>query len=74
MACFKHHPPPPPTKIGRKFGAAVRTIEKEVGRKRNNDGLEDGEYIFVRPYHQGAHSEVIHWRSQDIREASAQII
>ena len=29
--------PNPPTKTGRKFGAAVRTVGKEVGRRRKND-------------------------------------
>ena len=47
----------PPTKTGRKFGAAVRTFGKEAGRRRKNDGLGDGEKIFVRPCHQGAHNE-----------------
>ena len=61
--------PPPPTKTGRKFGAAVRTVRKEVGRRRKNDGLGDGENIFVKPCHQGAHSEAIHKSSQNIREA-----
>ena len=31
--------PTPPTKKGRKFGAAVRTVGKEVGWRINNDGL-----------------------------------
>ena len=51
--------PIPPTKTGRKFGAAVRTVGKEVGRRRKNDGFGDGEKIFVRPRHQGAHSEAM---------------
>ena len=32
-------PPPPPTKIDRKLGAADRTDAKEVGRRRQDDGL-----------------------------------
>ena len=51
--------PPPPTKTGRIFGAVVRTVGKEVGRHRNNDGLGEEEKIFVRPFHQGAHSEAM---------------
>ena len=49
----------PPTKTGRKFGAAVRTVRKEFGRLRNNDGLGDGEKIFLIPCHKGAHSEAM---------------
>ena len=30
---------PPPTKMDRKLGAAVRTDVKEVGRRRQDDGL-----------------------------------
>ena len=41
--------PPPPTKTGRKFGAAVITVWKEVGRRRKNYRLGDGENIIVRP-------------------------
>ena len=48
-----------PTKTGRKFGAAVRNVGKEVYLRRKNAGLEDGENIFVRPCHQGTHSEAI---------------
>ena len=51
--------PNPPTNTGRKFGAAVRTFGKEVGRRRKNNVLGDGEKVFVRPYHQGAHSEAM---------------
>ena len=61
--------PTSPTKMGIKFGAGVRTVGKEVGRRRKNDGLRCGEKIFVRPCHQGAHSEASHRQSQDIREA-----
>ena len=46
MPWFKHQPPP--TKTGRKLGAADRPVEKEVGRRRWNDGLGDGDEIFVR--------------------------
>ena len=35
-------PTPPPTNTGRKFGAAVGTVGKEVGRRRKNYGLGDG--------------------------------
>ena len=38
-----------PTKTGRKCGVAVRTVGKEVGWCRKNDGLGDGENILVRP-------------------------
>ena len=31
-------PTPPPTKTGRKLGAADRPVAKEVGRRRWNDG------------------------------------
>ena len=41
--------PPPPTKTYIKLGAADRTVAKEVGRSRQNDGLGDGDKIFVRP-------------------------
>ena len=34
--------PPPPTKTKRKFGMAVRTVGKEVGRRRKKDGLGMG--------------------------------
>ena len=37
--------PTPPTKTGRKFGVAVRTIGKEVGRCRINNGLGDGDMV-----------------------------
>ena len=33
----------PPTKTGRKLGAEDRLVAKEVGRRRRNDGLGDGE-------------------------------
>ena len=46
---FKHNPPPPPTKTGRKLGAADRPVEKEVGWRRRNYGLGDGDKIFMRP-------------------------
>ena len=51
--------PTPPTKTGRKFVAAVRIFGKEVGCSRNNDGLGEGEKIFVGPCDQGAHSEAM---------------
>ena len=34
--------PTPPTKTGRKLGAADRPVAKEVGWRRQNDGLGDG--------------------------------
>ena len=34
--------PTPPTKTGRKLGAVVRAVGKEVVRRRNNDGLGIG--------------------------------
>ena len=61
--------PPPSTKTGRKFGAVVRTVGKKVGRRRKNNGLGDGDKIFVRPCHCGAHSEASHRRSQYTHEA-----
>ena len=42
---------------------------RAVGRRRSNDGLRDGDKMFVRPCRQGAHSETIHRCSQDISEA-----
>ena len=48
-----------PTKTGKKLGAVVRAVGKEVGRRRKNNGLGDGEKIFVRPCHQGAHIEAM---------------
>ena len=59
----------PPTNTGRKFGPAVRPVGKEVGRSRKNDGLGDGDKIFVRKCRRGAHSDASHGRSQDICEA-----
>ena len=41
-AMFQTPPPPPPTKTGRKCGAVVRTVGKEVGLRRKNDGLGGG--------------------------------
>ena len=41
--------PTPPTKTGRKLGAADRPVKKEVGRRRQNNGLGDGDKIFSRP-------------------------
>ena len=35
--------PTPPTKTGRKIGATDRPVVKEVGWRRRNDGLGDGE-------------------------------
>ena len=61
--------PNPRTKTVRIFGAAVRTVGKEIGLSRKNIGLGGGEKIFVRPCHQGAHSEASHRRSQYIHEA-----
>ena len=40
--------PTPPTKTGRKLGAADRPSAKEVCRHRQNNGLGDGDKIFVR--------------------------
>ena len=61
--------PNPPTKTGRKLGAADRTFGKEVGWRRRNNGLGDGDKIFVRLCRRDAHSEASHRRSQDISEA-----
>ena len=41
--------PTPPTKTGRKLGAADRPVKKEVCRRRQNNGLGDGDKIFSRP-------------------------
>ena len=50
----------PPTKTRRKCEVAVRTVGKEVGQRRKNDWLGGwGKYIFVRPFHRGAHSEAM---------------
>ena len=51
--------PTPPTKTGRKCGAVVRTVRKEVGRIRKNHGLGDGENIFLSPCHKSNHSEAM---------------
>ena len=51
--------PTPLINTGRKFGAAVRTVGKEVGRRRGNDLLGDGGKIFVRPCHQVNNSEAM---------------
>ena len=47
--------PTPPTKKDRKIGAAERTVAKEVGRSRGNDGLGGW----------GKIHEVSHWRPQE---------
>ena len=41
--------PPHPTKTGRKLKTADRLVGKEVDRRRQNNGLGDGDKIFVRP-------------------------
>ena len=50
-------PPPPPTKTGRKYGAVVITFGKEVGWRREKKLLGGWRKRFLRPCHQGAHSE-----------------
>ena len=55
--------PTPPTKAGMRLGAVDRPVRKEVSWGRSNDGLGDGDKIFVRPCCQGAHSEASHRRS-----------
>ena len=40
--------PKPPTKTGRTLRAAERPFAKEVGRRRQNNGLGDGDKILVR--------------------------
>ena len=51
--------PTPPTKKYRKLGAAERTVVKEVGRRRRNDGLEGWgnirEVSHQRPQEKGKH-------------------
>ena len=61
-------PTPPSHQDWKKIRAADRPVGKELGRRRRKNRLRDGDKIFVRPCHQGAHSETSHRRSQDMSE------
>ena len=60
--------PTSPTEMGRKLVAVDIPVGKEAFWRKKNDGLGDGDKIFLRPCRRGAHSEARHRRSQDISE------